>query len=270
MSTARSTLGRMDTTISADGTRIAYETFGSGQPVVILGGAFSSASDGVPLAEALAALGLHGVTVDRRARGGSGDAAPYAPEREAEDVAAVVDAVGGRAALLGHSSGAVLALLAASRGAQATHLFLSEPPLGFGQSHVATDLPARLQRLLDEGRPEEVVTIFQREAVGLPDAMIEQIRESPMFPHLVSLAQSVVYDATLTRACDSPDERMLGLDVPTAVLCGAETFPLLEVSSRALAEAMPAAELVIVPESRGHRPDPAATARVVAERLGGV
>ncbi|MBD3753214.1 MAG: alpha/beta hydrolase, partial [Micrococcales bacterium] len=49
----------MDTTISADGTRIAYETFGSGQPVVILGGAFSSASDGVPLAEALAALGLH-------------------------------------------------------------------------------------------------------------------------------------------------------------------------------------------------------------------
>ncbi|MEV8359505.1 alpha/beta hydrolase [Microbacterium sp. NPDC076895] len=260
----------MDTTISADGTRIAYETFGSGRPVVIVGGAFSTASDGVPLAEALAALGLHGVTVDRRARGSSGDTAPYAPEREAEDVAAVVDAVGGRAALLGHSSGAVLALLAASRGAQVSHLFLSEPPLGFGHSHVPADLPETLQGLLDEGRREDVVTIFQRQAVGLPDAMIEQIRESPMFPHLVGLAQSVVYDAALARACDSPNERMLGLDVPTAVLCGAETFPFLEVSSRALAEAMPAAELVIVPESRGHRPDPVATARVVAERIGGV
>lgn len=270
MSAARSTLSRMDTAISADGTRIAYETFGSGQPVVILGGAFSTASDGAPLAEALAALGLQGVTVDRRARGSSGDTAPYAPEREAEDVAAVVDAVGGRAALLGHSSGAVLALLAASRGAPVSHLFLSEPPLGFGHSHVPIDLPERLQSLFDEGRPEEVVTIFQRLAVGLPEAMIEQIRESPMFPHLVGLAQSVVYDATLTRACDSPGERMLGLDVPTAVLCGAETFPFLEVSSRALAEAMAAAELVIVPESRGHRPDPTATARVVAERIGAV
>lgn len=258
----------METTISADGTRIAYKSFGSGQPVVIIGGAFSTASDGAPLASALADLGLRAITVDRRARGQSGDTSPYAPEREAEDVAAVVDAVGGRAALLGHSSGAVLPLLAASRGAQVTHLFLSEPPLGFGKSHVATDLPERLQSLLDDGRAEDVVTLFQREAVGLPEAMIEQIRESPLFPHLVGLAQSVVYDATLARACDTPDDRMLGLDVPTAVLCGGETFPFLEASSRALVEAMSVAELVIVPESRGHRPDPAATARVVVERLG--
>ncbi len=168
MSAARSTLGRMDTTISADGTRIAYETFGSGRPVVIVGGAFSTASDGVPLADALAAPGLHGVTGDRSARGSSGDTAPYAPEREAEDVAAVVDAVGGRAALLGHSSGAVLALLAASRGAQVSHLFLSEPPLGFGKSHLPADLPETLQSLLDEGRPEEVVTIFRPRCSAAP------------------------------------------------------------------------------------------------------
>ena len=62
----------MDTAISADGTRIAYETLGSGQPVVILGGAFPTATDGAPLAEALASLGPQGVPVDRRARRGCG------------------------------------------------------------------------------------------------------------------------------------------------------------------------------------------------------
>jgi predicted ATP-grasp superfamily ATP-dependent carboligase len=35
-----------------------------------------------------------------------------------------------------------------------------------------------------------------------------------------------------------------------------------------LAEAIPHAELVIVPESVMHRPDPVATARVVRERAG--
>ena len=46
--------------------------------------------------------------MDRRARGESGDTAPYAPEREAEDLATVIDAIGGDAAVVGHSSGAVL------------------------------------------------------------------------------------------------------------------------------------------------------------------
>ncbi len=131
---------------------------------------------------------------------------------------------------------------------------------------MAADLPERLQRMLDEGRADEVVTVFQREAEGLPDAMIEQIHQSPMFPQLVQLAQSVVYDATLTRACDTPDGRMLRVEAQTAVLCGGETFPFLADSSRALADAM-GAELVIVPESRGHRPDPVATARVIVERI---
>ena len=44
-------------------------------------------------------------------RGESGDAAgPYAIEREFEDVAAVVDGIGGRVHLFGHSYGGVCAL----------------------------------------------------------------------------------------------------------------------------------------------------------------
>ena len=44
---------------------------------------------------------------------------------------------------------------------------------------------------------DEAVVLFQREAVGLPAPVIEQIRSSPMFASLASLAQSAVYDALL-------------------------------------------------------------------------
>jgi hypothetical protein len=51
------------------------------------------------------------------------------------------------------------------------------------------------------------------------------------------------------------------------VLRGAQTFPFLMGSSDRLAAEVPGAELVVVPESVMHRPDPVATARVVAERI---
>ena len=143
---------------SADGTAIAYHTVGKGEPIVIVGGAFSTADAATPLAEALAAAGLQGVTLDRRARGSSGDTQPYAPQREAEDLAAVIAAVGGEASVLGHSSGAMLALFAAANGVPVKHLFLSEPPFLFGEGGPGDDFPERLQALLDVGRPEEVVT----------------------------------------------------------------------------------------------------------------
>src|SRR5690554_4856181 len=180
----------MQLTTSADGTRIAFNAVGEGAPVVIVGGAFSTAEAGNPLANALADAGFQGVTMDRRARGGSGDTNPYAPAREAEDLAAVIDAVGGEAAVLGHSSGAILALFAAAEGMPITHLFLSEPPFRFGEGEPASDLAERLQALIDAGKAGEAVTMFQREAIGLPDAVVEQIRESPMFASLIEVAQS--------------------------------------------------------------------------------
>jgi pimeloyl-ACP methyl ester carboxylesterase len=257
----------METVESADGTRIAFSRTGAGTPVVIVGGAFSTSSAGEPLAAALAAEGLQGVTVDRRARAASGDTRPYAPFREAEDVAAVVGAVGGRAAVLGHSSGAVLALFAAGEGVPISHLFLSEPPFLFGVGDSAATLPERLQALVDEGRPEEAVPLFQREAVGLPEPVIEQIRSSPMFAQLVPLAQSLVYDATLTNAVATPTPAMTGASMPVVILRGDPTYPVLVTATDRLVAAMPSAELVVVPESHDHGVDPAATARLVRSRI---
>ncbi|MEL4320332.1 alpha/beta hydrolase [Leifsonia sp. YIM 134122] len=253
---------------SADGTPIAFNTVGEGPPVVIVGGAFSTAEAGGPLAAALADAGYRGVTVDRRARGESGDTTPYAPEREAEDLAAVIEAVGGEASVLGHSSGAVLALFAAGQGVPISHLFLSEPPFHFGEGEPADDLPERLQTLVIDGHPDEAVTLFQREGVGLPEAMVEQIKASPMFATLVPLAQSTVYDALLTQAVSTPTDAMTSVSQPVTIFRGEPTFPMLVRAADLLAEAIPGAELVIVPESHDHSVDPAGTVREIGKRLG--
>ena len=286
---------RMEHVRSADGTRIALQRLGSGPVVVIVNGAFSTAMDAAGLAGELADAGFTAVSYDRRARAGSGDTRPYTPEREAEDLAAVLDsagaaagaasaaagvatgaasaaagvAAGGPRAVLGHSSGAVLALFAASLGVPVGQLFLSEPPFHFGENEPPGDLPERLQTLVDENRAADAVTTFQLEGVGLPPQLVAQIRDSPMFPSLVALAQSTVYDATLTAAVSTPTSAMLGVTVPVTVLSGRETFPFLRTSAERLAGLIAGAEFVEVPESIGHRLDPAATTRVVAARFAG-
>ncbi|MFI9590194.1 alpha/beta fold hydrolase [Nonomuraea sp. NPDC052265] len=105
----------LQTVISADGTRIAFESSGDGHPVILVGGAFNDRTTVAALAAALAP-GFRAIAHDRRGRGGSGDAPAYAVEREIEDLAALIEHAGGPASLFGHSSRAVLALEAAAYG----------------------------------------------------------------------------------------------------------------------------------------------------------
>jgi pimeloyl-ACP methyl ester carboxylesterase len=256
----------MEIVNSADGTPIAYQQVGDGPVVVIVNGALSMATDAAPLASALADAGFRAVTWDRRARGTSGDRAGSTPEDEVADLEAVIVAAGGDAIVLGHSSGAVLALFAASLGVPIRALFLSEPPFHFGEDEPAADLVERLQELVDEGRNEDAVVTFQLEGIGLPKEMVEGFRATPQFASLPPIAQSVVYDARLTRQVSIPTDAMLAVSQPVAILRGAQTFPFLIGAADRLAAAIPGAELVIVPESVMHRADPVATARVIADR----
>ncbi|MBN8232685.1 alpha/beta hydrolase [Corallococcus macrosporus] len=116
---------------SADGTSIAFETTGKGSPLILVGGSFcdrTAPTSGTPLAALLA----HRFTVfsyDRRGRGDSGDTPSHALEREVEDLAALITAAGGSAAVFGNSSGGLLALDAAARGLLISKLVVYEPPV---------------------------------------------------------------------------------------------------------------------------------------------
>src|SRR2546427_8868498 len=119
------------TTVSADGVRIAYARIGRGRPLVIVGGALYDHRRWLPVARLLSQQATVHV-MDRRGRGGSGDAATYTSEREVDDIAAVIAAAGGSADLLGHSSGALLSIPAAGTGLPIRRLVLDEPPYFLG------------------------------------------------------------------------------------------------------------------------------------------
>lgn len=256
--------GGMATTTSADGTAISFTTSGEGRTVVIVNGALSTAADAAPLAAALTDAGFRAVVWDRRARGASGDRAGSTPKDEVDDLAAVIDAAGGTDAVLGHSSGAVLALYAAMRGVAVGALFLSEPPIDFDGTGFGDQLPERLQALVDSGRHDEAIASFQLDAVGLPAEMVAAARDSGQLRALAPLAQSTIYDTRLTLRLRQVDPALLDVSVPVTVLRGAQTFPFLLEAADRLAAAIPHAQLLVVPESVMHRPDPVATARVVA------
>ena len=88
---------------SDDGTPLAFDRLGAGPPLIVIGGMLGDRQTTRPLAEKLAER-CTVVNYDRRGRGESGDTEPYAVEREVEDVAALIAAVGGSASVYGHSS----------------------------------------------------------------------------------------------------------------------------------------------------------------------
>lgn len=251
----------MNTLNSTDGTTIAYERSGSGPAIVFVVGAFNDHATLAPLAAELAG-DFAVVTYDRRARGDSGDTKPWSIDREVEDLDALIAEVGGRAHVFGFSSGGILALHAAARGSAISRLVCYEPPYPFGEGNAA-DLPTRLGELVDAGRAADAVALFQTEAIGLPPEVVAQIRRSPMFPALEAMAQSVVYDSTITTGSTPPTT----VATPTLVLSGAQTWPRLTKAALLTAEALPGGRHVEVPGGRNHTIEPAVTAPVVAEFL---
>ena len=81
------------------------------------------------LAAALAAEGFTVVVYDRRGRGETVNPGPFTLAAELADLHALIEAVGGRAALVGNSSGGAIALAAASAGLPVTAVALWEVPL---------------------------------------------------------------------------------------------------------------------------------------------
>ena len=82
--------------------------------MILVGGALSTRTAARDIA-ALLSSELVAFAYDRRGRGDSGDTAPYAVEREVEDLQALIEEAGGSAFVFGHSSGAGLTLETAAR-----------------------------------------------------------------------------------------------------------------------------------------------------------
>lgn len=98
--------------------------------------------------------------MDRRGRGESGDTPDYNLMREAEDVVAVVEAIGEPVFVLGHSHGALCSLEAALLTDHISRLILYEPPLPGIAPPIPPEIPDRMQALIDNGESEAALELF--------------------------------------------------------------------------------------------------------------
>jgi pimeloyl-ACP methyl ester carboxylesterase len=264
----------MHTVTSPDGTRIAYDRTGAGDPLILVAGAFSYRRypGQVKLAELLADR-FTVCNYDRRGRGDSGDTAPYAVDREIEDLAALIEAVGGRAHVWGLSSGAVLALEAAAAGLPIGKLAVQEPPLVVDPAdrRPPADLLKRVTELVDAGQRGEAVRYFMVDGMGAPSFVPGMLRLMPgVWKRLTAVAHTLPYDARLIEGRQTgrplPAGQWASVTIPTLVMCGTEkeSPSFLRHASAAVADALPDARLV---ERRGLGHTKKLTPKVIAAAL---
>jgi pimeloyl-ACP methyl ester carboxylesterase len=239
-----------DHVASRDGTTLAVDATGEGAPLILIGGAFNERSSVAALGARLAAR-FTVVSYDRRRRGASDDkAGDYLVANEIDDLAAVIEHVGGRAALFGHSSGAILALEAAVGALPVDRVAVYEPPYRADESLPApgADIYDRLKALIEAGDLDGAAALFLGELIAMPASVIEGMKAGPAWPFLRGNAASLPYDVLLSTPWRLwPAERVAGIAAPVLAVYGDRTAPGLVAATRAVAASVPGAELCVLP-----------------------
>lgn len=237
---------RVTRTASKDGTTIACVVSGSGPPLVVVHG---TSGDATRWSAVIEALGEHFTVhaMHRRGRGESTDAEPYAIEREAEDIVAVVESLGSRVALLGHSFGAMCSLEALLRTRAVARVMLYEPPLPSGSPVYPAGLADKIEALLAAGDREGAVTTYFRDVFLLTPPALAMVRGMPSWQARVDAAHTLPREIRATDRWIWDPARFASVDVPSRVLVGGASIPIVQEMMRTLAAGLPGTELVALP-----------------------
>jgi pimeloyl-ACP methyl ester carboxylesterase len=258
----------MSTVTSKDGTSIAYERMGSGPALILVDGAMCSRAFG-PMPNLAALLAKHFTVYlyDRRGRGESGDTAPYAKQREIEDIEALIQTAGGAAFVLGASSGAALALEAAASGLNITKVIAYEPPFMVDDSgrNKNANHEARLRELIAAGRRGAAIKYFMRDMVGLPAPFVFIMPlMRGMWRKLEAVAHTLPYDAAIMGDWSVPTRRFAAIATPTLAIDGEKSDRRLRRAVAAVTEAVPKAQRRTL-EGQTHNVNAAVLAPVAVE-----
>ena len=261
----------MNQVTSKDGTAITYTRGGDGPAVVLVGGGLDDGTENATLIPTLADSFLV-ANYARRGRGDSGDTPPYSLEREIDDLAAVIEVIGGHAHAFGASSGGALLLEAAAAGLSLDRIAVWEVPYAVGEEAVAgwREYAAALREALARDDRDHALELFLRLA-GSPQEVVEQVKASEHWPMMRVLARSLGYDAACLGDGPPPTVRLGMISQPTLVITGPggeEAMQEMAVdfmgnSADAIVAAMPAAKRVRLADG-GHMVEPAVLGPVLA------
>jgi pimeloyl-ACP methyl ester carboxylesterase len=231
----------MHTVRSADGTDIAYDRSGGGPALVVCAGALSSRRSFAPPPKLTAAFTVY--TYDRRGRGDSGDTPPYAPEREYEDLAAVIAATGERPFVFGHSSGAAITLRAAAAGVPMRAIVAYEAP--FGNPAATVETGEHIRDLIGQGRRDDVVMFWLTDVMRAPDEVLAMVRRGAWLKGLAALSHTLPYDLAVT-AGRTPAAELAAIEVSVLLLCGSNSREWFHQTAAEQAAAIPDARLATI------------------------
>jgi pimeloyl-ACP methyl ester carboxylesterase len=238
----------MKTITSADGTRIAFWSWGEGPPLLLIHGATADHTTTWRLVRSSLEQHFTVHAMDRRGRGGSGDAEEYDLRREAEDVAAVVDSIGEPVRVLGHSYGALCAIEAALLTANVHRLMLYEGVPVRGADAYPPGLIDQLDALLQAGDLDGVLTTMYRDLVGLPPQELDLLRsQTDAWAVRLRNAPTLPREARTEQGYQFVPDRFKSLDAPTLLLVGGESPAREHDNARAVALALPDARVVVLP-----------------------
>ena len=204
------------------GTRVGYERYGEGPPLVLIHGAFSDHQTNWSYVKPLLAPHFTMHAMARRGRGATEATVGHSLNEEAQDAAALIRRIGEPVFLLGHSYGALVALGAAM-----------EVP------HLVRRLvlyEAAWPNLIDEGSMEcleglagagdwnAFATSFFGKVLEVPTEVLEALRRSADWAPILADAPASLNDLRALRRHDfDPEQYGAALTMPVLLQVGSES-----------------------------------------------
>jgi len=201
---------------------------------------------------------------------------PYGLTYQADQVIALMDAIGyERAVLVGHSAGAAVAVVAADRHPERVAALVLEDPAVFLSRSVSQWLRPILNtpqlrhigpliaRGIGSGNGQE----FLRRAYYDPDFVTPEVMEGYALPTRAQGWDVALWEFTIAPRPDDPANALARLEVPTLVVTGAEDRIIPYEDSVRTAETIPYATIITY-EKTGHVPHEERPERFARDVLG--
>ncbi|MFN8593351.1 MAG: alpha/beta hydrolase [Thermomicrobiales bacterium] len=235
-----------------EGIPLAYWRSGAGWPLLLLHGTSADHRRWQPVLDALATH-FTVYNVDRRGRGGSGDAPDYRLEHEYDDVVAMVESFAVPIDIIGHSYGGLITLEAAPRlEGRIRSMVLYESPMNVTDVPLASpEVIARMEAILAAGDREEVVSTLMRDLVQVPEADLAHMRTLPVWQARLGAAPTIPRELRAVLEYRFHPERFRDLTTPTLLLLGGASPANVAAATHAVAAALPNAQTVVLP-GQGH------------------
>lgn len=237
------------------------EAGAGGRPLVLVHGFTGAKEDFADHLDPLAELGWHVVAPDLRGHGDSPKPAhddAYSFDVFAEDLLGVLDALGWASAVaLGHSMGGMIlqtAVLRAPERFEAIVLMDTSHRALKGADPAVIELGAKLA--LEEGMASVLATQAAFAGPGMPahELVVATRPGYTEFNDRKLLVTSPQMYATMIKAITDPQspidrlDDLRGVTVPTLVIVGDQDAPFVNPSRR-MADAIPGAELAVIPDA---------------------